>query len=379
MRIKLNQFVAVLNPYSSIRQNVLGVSKELVSLGNEVTIYTTYSNQKNLFCEEKVTDGIVIKRFPAIIKLKKFRFSPKLLRYIKKIDGDILHSHDCRGFETIAAICLRKSKMLPLVLSTYGSVPYVYSFGDKFFKILQDILTFRAPLRSADMVLAETESEKKDLMNFGVPEEKIRIIYGRVDVGLFKKKQANFFETDSQIILYVGRINRIKGIDFLIRAFCVVAENHDEAKLMIVGSPEDPSYLKELKLLARTLRISDKVVFYGPVPYKQLPKVYSSADLLVLPSVWENMGNVLLEAQSCECPVIASNIAGTREVMVHEKTGFLVALGDLQELAGRISLLLNDEKMRHSMGKNAREFVSQRFSLNAYTKRILNVYSELVQ
>jgi teichuronic acid biosynthesis glycosyltransferase TuaC len=381
--LKVIQLVSSFIPYSSVTSDFLNISRELIKLGHDVSIYTTFSEERTKVVKEEIVEGITVKRFPVTFQYKRFRLSLPFLRYINRMDGDLVHVHECRGFEqTIIAPLLKKVKKIPLILSPYGSVPYEcsYSLEHKFMKIFLDKITQKSVFRLADIVLGETNFEKDKLVDFGVPAKKIRLIYENVDVHVFKKAKNSFFNRASRFVLYVGRINKIKNLDFLIRVFYVVRKIHQiDVKLMMVGPFEDRGYLAGLKRLVRELDLKDHIIFHGPVAYEKLPMVYSLADVLVLPSVYENIGGVLVEAQACECPVIVTNVGGMSEVMLDGKTGFIVELGDIDGAAEKIAFLLQNEQKRQEFGRNARDFIFQNFSKEKYVQRILNAYNEALK
>ena len=375
-------------PRSSIRSNVLCISEGLVKKGHQVQIYTTCTQDCEV--EELRKNNIQVTTFPSEFQFRSFRtnpygfsFSSSFLRSLKSIDGDLIHAHGYYDFETqVASPLLKKIKKIPFVLSTYGSVPYEYSYSQKhkLMKIFLDTTTLRSAIRSADLVFAETNFEKEHLVKFGAPNRKIRLIYGKVDTDLFRPRGKSLFEEyDSKIILYVGRINRVKGITMLIHAFGLIIKRHRvKAKLILVGSFDDQIYLKTLREIISSLDMDKHVIFFGSVDHKYLPEIYSSTDVLVLPSLYENIGGVLLEAQACGCPVVATNVGGMSEVLINGQTGYLIERDDIEGMADRISLFLCDKETRRQFGENGRELVSRKFSDSAYVERILKYYSELI-
>lgn len=377
--MKINFFTFLFLPHNtSIINQMLGLSRRLVKLGNEVTIYTTRLKTDGEKPREEELDGILVKRFPVALGFKYYFITPELLSSLNKIDGDVTHVHGYRNFQADCAHILKILKRAPLCLSPYGSVPYFTSLKDNLFKALYDLLTLRVVLRSADAILAETNFEKTQIEKRGIPGEKIRVVHAGCDLNLFKKSKGNLFGTDERVLLYVGRIERIKGLGPLIRVFSSVKKTLKNTKLILVGPCADQRYLAELRTLATNLNLDGHVTFHGPAPQRKLPSIYSSADLLVLPSIFENIGTVLLEAQACECPVVATNVGGVHEVLRDGETGFLVKLGDTEMLAACIQRLLQDDDLRKSFGKRGRAFISQNFPFEIYADKIVKVYEEIL-
>jgi len=365
--------VGNLDPNRSIGRRVLTITKGLVERGHRVYIYAPQSMIQSKKERQMFNNNAIVMSFPVLIRFRKFNFAPEILKEVTRVDADIIHAHGCRGFVTIVATFLKKLRgNIPLVLSPYGSLSSAHSCIGKIYKI-QDIFILKIAFNSTDRFLANTIFEKNEILSFGVPEKKIDVVYREVDINLFKKKEKNIFGKD-KVVLYVGRINDIKGLDFLIKAFSLCSV---DSKLVIVGPCDDFQYLKKLKKLIKKLKLHQKVIFYGSVPYEKLPEFYSSAKLLVLPSRFENLGGVLLEAQACECPVVSSNVGGVSEVMINGTTGFLVNPNSVDELAAKISFFLSSDNQRKFFGKNGRAFVSRNFSVEDYISRIIKTYESL--
>jgi len=385
----INQFVGAFEPYSSIRTDVLCISKGAEERGHTVIIHTTFPpyRGKSIYYED-ISRNIKVIHYPYAFRIRKFNISLHMLR-VRKLPDGILHAHGYRAFETFCASKIKDLCNMPLVLSTYGSVPYVYDLKSKILKLLQDVITRRYPLKKADIILAETCFEKKFLIKLGVPADKIRVIYEKVDIKVFHKRHdilLNGLPRDvyqDKIILFVGRINRIKGIDILIRAFSLLPKHLVETScVVLIGPCEDRSYLNYLRRLSKKLGVSHKVFYLGPMRHELLPRAYSAATVTVLPSRYENIGGVLIEAQACECPVIASNIGGIREVIIEGKTGFLFSINNenegVNDLSEKLKRILTDEGLRNKMAKQARRYVLERFSVEKYVERVLEVYRSLV-
>jgi glycosyltransferase involved in cell wall biosynthesis len=125
--------------------------------------------------------------------------------------------------------------------------------------------------------------------------------------------------------------------------------------------------------------ISEKNFEFCYVDYRNMPQLYNSGDMLVLPSLLESFPMSILEAMACGLPVVASDVGDVAELVKDGGTGFLIAKGDHQTLAERINRLLDDEALRERMGKNARSLVAENYSLEMMSKMTLEVYQEVLE
>ena len=249
--------------------------------------------------------------------------------------------------------------------------------------------------RFADRLVAATPAEEEQLVeHYYADPRKISIIPPGVDLTLFhphSPKDAKLrigVKPCDNMILFVGRIEPLKGVDTLIRAMAVLRENctrdrcpHD---LVIIGgdpqaSPESMNAeMARLQALCKELGLEDMVLFLGKRGQDTLPYYYSAAEVLVMPSHYESFGLVALEAMACGTPVIASRVGGLQHTVDDGVTGFLVPPGDENALAEKLRLVLSDGKLRRRMGANARK-KARSFTWQKVAGHILPLYEELWQ
>jgi D-inositol-3-phosphate glycosyltransferase len=186
------------------------------------------------------------------------------------------------------------------------------------------------------------------------------------------------------LILFVGRIEALKGIDTLIRALYYLGESAAAKKLrvLIVGGDVEEglasleSEMGRLLSLARELGLQDRVSFLGSRNQEELVAHYAAADVVVMPSYSESFGMVALEAMACARPVVASRVGGLKYLVRDGETGYHVQEGDAAELAGRLSQLLSDESLLQRMGQAARAEAEQ-YSWRRAAESISAVYESL--
>jgi D-inositol-3-phosphate glycosyltransferase len=180
---------------------------------------------------------------------------------------------------------------------------------------------------------------------------------------------------DAPIVLFVGRIEPLKGIDILMRA---ASHLESPVRLLVVGGDEKDADRKEnLQALASELGLQDRVTFVDAVPHADLPLYYNAADICVVPSYYESFGVVAVEAMACGVPVVASRVGGLKETVKDGRTGYLVPWRCPEPFAERLELLLSNEPLRRKLGREARA-AAERFRWSEVATRVEDVYHELV-
>jgi glycosyltransferase involved in cell wall biosynthesis len=174
-------------------------------------------------------------------------------------------------------------------------------------------------------------------------------------------------------VIYAGVLTPLKGIHHLINAFSRVVEELPNATLFIVGKDENKTYAADLKKQIDKLAVNDRVQFVGAQPQSHLARWMAEATVLVLPSMSEGLGRVILEAMAAGTPVIGSDVGGIPELIEDGVTGFLFPPGDEDALAGRLRWALSRPDKAREMGERARNFASRSFSTESY----LNGYKQI--
>jgi 1,2-diacylglycerol 3-alpha-glucosyltransferase len=176
----------------------------------------------------------------------------------------------------------------------------------------------------------------------------------------------------AELLLYVGRLAREKGLDFLLRAFAKVTATRPQARLLLVGKGPEEDDLQET---AQELGLGERVIFAGAVPHSEVPHYAAAADLFVFSSVTETQGLVLIEAMAAGTPVVAVEAPGSVDVL--EGGGGLLVPVREDAFADAVLGLLADEGRRQAMGKQAAQ-AAQRYTIPAATVRLLAVYEAAV-
>jgi D-inositol-3-phosphate glycosyltransferase len=248
-------------------------------------------------------------------------------------------------------------------------------------------------LKRANAIIASTPQEVKNILDlYDVTGENIELIRTGVDERLFRPidKETAIKETGinfKNIILFVGRITKAKGLRILVKAFAKVKNQfNEEIKLMVVGgdtsgvmhSEAESREKKHLKRLIKKLGLKEDVIFLGPVNRELLPYIYSIADVCAVPSLYESFGLVAVEAMSCGTPVIASKVGGLVHTVIDGYSGLHFLPGRSDQLAKAILKLITDSEKMKKIGVNARLRTAREFGLERTVKQIKSLYELLL-
>ncbi len=359
-------------PYpSGISEHTYYLAKGLANLGHTVKILTT--NYPERWEDRKIEDIEVI-RFGRVILLplnKSFATLPfsftmpaQVKRFLEEERFDIIHLHGCYPPEIGFWVLHFSHTVNCCTFHTVGfrglPLPKISS------------LLFKRYIKKLSGKIAVSRVAKEWIAP-AIPGE-YRIIPNGVDIHRFSPSLHPRIKKDGRIILFVGRLDKRKGAEVAIRAFKRIKERFPEARLLIIGQgPRE----KALKGLVREMNLKD-VLFLGYAPREELPFYYASGDVYVSPALGgEAFGIVLLEAMATGKPVVASDIAGYREVIKDGEDGLFFKTGESEDLAEKVITILKNEDLRQRLEKNARRRAEE-YSWERIVKKVEEYYLELV-
>ncbi len=306
---------------------------------------------------------------------------------------DLIHSHYWLSGQVGTWLSDRWQVPLVAMFHTLGRLKNSVSRDDSERESPARIDVERDILRRADRLVAASPTDMQHMLEcYGADESRIRVIPGGVDMATFRpipiQDARTFLELDSRkLVLFVGRIQPLKGIELLLRAFARLSAGWVEGprpRLMVVGgdNPTDPSDPESMELdrlmrLAEELGVVDDVIFRGAIPHEALPTYYSAADVVVVPSHYESFGLVALEAMACGTPVVASRVGGLQGTVRDGDSGFLVDHREPEPFASAIEAVLLNEGLRGRMSEAAVR-TAREYSWEASAEKTLDLYSELV-
>jgi len=310
------------------------------------------------------------------IPLRLFRqlYGPQaaILAPILAARADVVHVHlgEDLAVHPVGAAAARLHR-LPLVLTVHTSLRHTLALSDFRSAVLK---TLGGPIEcwgehSAEAVLVITPRLRRLLVSDGVEENRLHVIPPGVIPSLFDGPfEDPFAGVGKPRVLFVGRLAPQKGVGTLVAAAGLLED--PSAQILLVG---DGPERKALEREAKRIGVADRLHFVGFVTHERLPAVLAHADLLVLPSIYEELGTVLLEAMQAALPIVASKTGGIPEVIEDGVNGMLVPPGDPEALARAIDRLLADRALACRLSEGAQERVKH-YDWEVLAERVLVVY-----
>lgn len=304
----------------------------------------------------------------------------KLYFLFQKEKFDIVHTHTAKA-GILGRLAAHFAHVPKIVHTSHGHNFYGY-FG----RVLSHFICLieRLAANFTEHIVCLTELEKKDLITFKITDEaKITIVHTVFETEKYRKlnpeeKSAKKKELrigqDEIIVGMVGRLEPIKGPRYFIEAAQLIANKFKNVSFIVVG---EGSLRKELEIQVEKAKLTEKVTFTGW--RDDAVEIMNILDMLVLPSLNEAVGLVLIEAQSLGIPVIASCVGGIPEVVEDGKTGILVKAEDAQELKEAIEEIINNKEKRENMARQAEIYVKNKFKAQDFIKQISEIYEGKVK
>jgi len=301
----------------------------------------------------------------------------RLYMVFRREEFDIVHTHTAKaGF--IGRIAARLAGTPAVIHTPHGHDFYGYfgSLGSRIIIILERIAAL-----FADKIAVLTGIEKIDMLKYHIcAAGKIEIVnsgmdfsgFEKLDVDIVKKKSKFRIGPDDYAVGMIGRLESIKGFEYFIDSARIVLNSIPNTKFLIVG---DGTLRSNLEKRSRRIGIEDKVIFTGW--REDMPQIIAMLDVLVLASLNEAVGRVLLEAGIAGKPVVATAVGGIPEIVKDGETGILVPPRDPERMAGAVTGLLKDKERRRAMGCAAKEWIKSNYNKEKMVSEIGNMYKDL--
>jgi len=324
-------------------------------------------------CFREKPDDLMLEmsEFAEIFNLKvKNKFNPivivSIIKLIRKINPDIIHTHlfQPRVYATIAHIFSKR----PVLITQKHSI--VNPQKHHMFILLEMISIWMN-----NKVIAISESVKKSLKKYEfISENKILVLPNCIDYKKFNNKtEREIIQNKKEIVMgTVGRLEKEKGIKYLLLAMKIILTRFPNARLEIIG---DGSQYKELKEFSKKLGISNSVIFFGK--FTDVIPFYKKMDIFVLPSILEGFGIVLLEAMAAEVPVIATDVDGIKEVIIDGECGILVPPKNPEAIANSVTRLIESPQLTKKIVEKGLTR-AQLFDVQEHVMKLDSLYTNLL-
>ena len=313
-------------------------------------------------------------------------FTPGMVTEVKQKlkDFDIVHLHWHRSFQAIVIHHYAKIYNIPYVVDDHGT-PHskvVVKGLKRLLWWLFDVAFGYRILRDASKVVAETEIGVNEYKELGVNKDKIALItppfaieeFSQLpSLGLFRQE---YNIKEKHIVLFLGRIHWVKGLDFLVESFYELTKSRSDVILIIMGN--DDGYKSTLNKLIGKLNLSDKVLFTGFLGGDEKLSALVDADVLVQTSVYEQGTGVPYEAVLCNTPVVVSKHTGCGENVELIDAGYLVEYGNIDDLKNKIQYVLDNPAEAQKKTQKAKEYIEANLSLEKGIEKYEELYANCI-
>jgi glycosyltransferase involved in cell wall biosynthesis len=360
-----------------VGQYVFCLSKKLIERGHQVTIITRKRSSDQM--KQEIFEGIPVYRVPfyPLYPIHAFLLSifiNKLLRLIEN-SFDIVHLHSPMPLPIKTTLPVLSTIHTPMRIDAR----YHEIFSPKsLFEKIQSTTVYPPMesmlLKNSSMITAVSQKVALELKEYGITHSRITVIRNGVDIkSFFPDRQKDNTE---DYVLYTGVLRARKGLFDFIQCAKYINKIRPNTKFLICGKG---SFRTKLETLVRRMGLEQQILFLGYVDRKRLIRLYQNASVHVVPSHYEGMPTVLLEAMSCGLPVVATNIGGNNEVISSGINGLLVPPKSPKVMAEAILRLLDDVSLRKRIGAAARDTVVMNYTWDKVTDKIVECYENIMQ
>lgn len=349
--------------------STLSLIKEMVKMGHRCYVYGNKGKLYNDFINSGATVINPDQPYERTVR-GVIRDARKIKIIIAGNNIDIVHSQSILPTIScyLAKLLLKNRKNFPkLIFHERGIHEYTYPIIGRLFNHITDYVIANSDYEREKLLRNGLKSSRciriHNCINFDFPRDKLLT----VQKGEFGIEPNNF------VIGTVGRLVKQKGIKYLLQAFKIVCDSNDSIYLMIVGDGPDREIFEKNTI---SLGIEEKVLFTG---WKlEMKSIYPIFDIFILPSLWEPLGNVALEAAAFGKPVIVTNVGGLPETMIPDKTGLIVPPADVHKLVDAIIYLIEHRDIAKRMGEYGRQRVKDYFCSSRVGDEVEKVYKVLL-
>ena len=363
--------------------------RELSEAGHEVVVYTTNADYPHGILDVPVNKPVLQGNYFIYyfsIQFESYLFSLNLLanlfRHIKEYD--IVHIHGLYRFPQTVAGYLARLYEIPYIIRPHGSLdPFLYNQKKHFLtKRIHEMLVEFPNINKASGIHYTNKQEKESIRHLNLKAPGIVIPNG-LDISVFSalpskgtfRKKYNLGK--KKLILYLGRIHFVKGLDILIKAFATVGRRRDDLHLILAG-PDNDGYGEIVRSFILQEGVENNVTLTGMLKGMEKLAALNDADIFVLPSYSESFGVAIIEAMACNLPVVISNRVNIWREIQDAGAG-LVTSCDADEVAKALKSLLDEVSIRFRMGEAGKMLVNKTYNWDVVVNDMLKAYQDIVE
>jgi len=338
--------------------------RRIKKTGIDVTVVTT---------REKLDSAFELADDVPVYRISQRSLFLNMFRLLAELRPDIIHVHAPNFFSSFAIITATLLR-IPVIATVHKAE--VLPVGNVCIEIMRRIV-----LLLCDQIVAVSKATRQLTEQCGVGTNRIDIVYNSAEEHIFKPRSRQkarkllHLPLDKDIILFVGRLEPVKGVIYLIQAMSFVLRER-EAILVIAG---DGAKRSNLQHLVKNLNLNSHVLFLGNVHAEKLALYYNAADVFVLPSLVEGHPLVVLEAMASGLPIVATNIGGNNESVVPHVNGLLVPPKNSEDLSKAILTILGDRKLRFRFSSESAKLYRHGFSEKLQLTNYFSIYEECLR
>ena len=293
----------------------------------------------------------------------------RLHSLIKQLRVDILHTYLLHS--NIIGRIIGRLVGVPAIIGSERTIGQAGRWGRTLTKLTN-------PLTDAVEVNSQAGADSIE-QNLGVPKEKIELVRSGLDLNIYSTTSARQemrsnlnLKKDQHLVIYIGRLRPVKGVEYGLRAFAIASSIYPNTHMALAGDGEQRGYLQKL---VGELDLRHRVTFLGV--RKDLPNLLAASDSVLMPSLTEGFPRTAIEAMAAGKPVIATNVGGTSEAIINDKTGILVPPQDVNAMAKALEKLIADINLQARLGKTGIRRAQENYPIENYVKQLDGLYTRL--
>jgi len=289
---------------------------------------------------------------------------------LKRIKPDIVNAHYITGYGDLGAF----SGFHPFILNTCGSDVLIDPKKSKIRKI-----NTKFTLNRADLIIVDSDLLKREIIPYGIKEDKIKKIFNGIDIEKFSRKdqflelkKRLLIDDTSTVILNTRGLRPVYNVEMFIKAIPLILQKRENVIFIILNKGE---LMESLKNLASTLGVKDSIRFIGGnINNDQMPQFYSISDIYVSTSLSDSTSLSLQEAMACEVVPIVTDIPANREWITNGNNGFIIKINDVEDLSNKIITLIDNENLRKQFNKINRQLVVKNANYYVEMEKVEKIY-----